>query len=156
MRTTFWLLPLLLSACLHTQTVASAQASEKKANEETANEKSASEKSANEKSASEKSAIAEKKPRSTTAKQVAPPGSPPLAATPDGLMVEGGPAQVQRALTERGYLPEHQTGTFDETTMKAMMKFQTDQNLAHTGEPDRETLRRLGLKPEKLFRASKM
>jgi peptidoglycan hydrolase-like protein with peptidoglycan-binding domain len=84
------------------------------------------------------------------------PGRPPLAASPGGLFVPGGVEKIQKALADRGYLDVDRAkkGEIDEATSAAIRKFQSDQGLARTGNPDHETLRRLGLDPDALFRKS--
>ena len=63
-------------------------------------------------------------------------------------------AGSQQALAERGYLAlkAAKRGRLDRVTSAAVRKFQSDQGLARTGIPDHETVRRLGLDPEALFR----
>ena len=84
------------------------------------------------------------------------PGRPPLAASPGGLFVPGGVGQVQKALASRGYLLESDVhgDDIDAKTAAAIRKFQSDQGIARTGNPDHETVRRLGLDADKLFRKS--
>jgi peptidoglycan hydrolase-like protein with peptidoglycan-binding domain len=90
------------------------------------------------------------------ARRPAKPGRPPLAASPSGLLVPGGVEKLQQALAGRGYLEgaAARTGEIDEDTAAAIRKFQTDQGIARTGNPDHETVRRLGLDPDELFRRS--
>jgi peptidoglycan hydrolase-like protein with peptidoglycan-binding domain len=82
------------------------------------------------------------------------PGHPPLADAPEALFVPGAIEQLQKRLAGRGYLDlsAARPGRLDSATTAAIRKFQSDQGLARTGTPDRETLRRLGLDPDKLFR----
>src|SRR4051812_42097572 len=84
------------------------------------------------------------------------PGRPPLAAGPGGLFVPGGVEKVQRALADKGYLDLGATtpGRLDAATSAAVRKFQDASDLARTGNPDHETLRKLGLNPDELFRKS--
>jgi hypothetical protein len=84
------------------------------------------------------------------------PGRPPLAASPSGLFVPGGVKKLQEALSQQGYLDLHeaQEGEIDDATSAAIRKFQADQGIARTGNPDHETIRRLGLDPDSLFRKS--
>ncbi len=90
------------------------------------------------------------------ARRPAKPGRPPLAASPSGLFVPGGVERVQRALADQGYLDlrEARRGDVDKATSDAVMKFQADQGLARTGNPDHETVRRLGIDPDSVFRKS--
>lgn len=84
------------------------------------------------------------------------PGAPPLAASPAGLFVPGGVAQVQKALEDKGYLDgsKAKEGDIDAATSAAVRKFQEHEGIARTGNPDHETVRRLGLDPDQLFRKS--
>ena len=45
-------------------------------------------------------------------------------------------------------------GLIDDATASAIRKLQSDQGIARTGFPDHETVRRLGLDPDRLFRRS--
>jgi peptidoglycan hydrolase-like protein with peptidoglycan-binding domain len=80
------------------------------------------------------------------------PGRPPLAATPEAMFVEGGVTKVQHALEQRGLLKDHETGKLDEETTAAVRKFQEQSGIADTGVPDHETIVKLGLDPNQLFR----
>jgi hypothetical protein len=84
------------------------------------------------------------------------PGRPPLAAGPDGLFVPGGVEKVQNALASKGYLDmsKAEKGRIDAETSAGVRKFQEDQGIARTGNPDHETARRLGLDADALFRKS--
>lgn len=82
-------------------------------------------------------------------------GRPELSVTATGLMLPEGPGLIQAALVKRGYLPaDHHTGELDSVTTAALKKFQADQAVARTGSPDRETVRKLGLSVDKVFRTS--
>jgi hypothetical protein len=78
-------------------------------------------------------------------------GHPQLATSPEGLMVPDGPRLIQEALRKQGYLPDHRSGSFDGPTRGALQRFQGDHGLPGTGAPDRDTLRKLGLDPGKIF-----
>lgn len=96
------------------------------------------------------------KPTSEDARPPVEEGRPELSVSPEGLMTPEGPRMIQAALTRRGYLPAaHQTGTLDKETSGALRKFQADEKLAKTGSPDRETVRRLGISLDKVFRSTK-
>lgn len=84
------------------------------------------------------------------------PGRPPLAASPGALFLPGGIEKLQNALADRGYLDldEVHEGDIDEATSAAVRKFQSDEGIARTGNPDHETLRRLGLDPDSILRKS--
>lgn len=96
------------------------------------------------------------KPKSSA--EARPPveeGRPELSVSPQGLMHPEGPRLIQQALTKHGYLPAaHQNGALDKETSAALRKFQGDEQLAKTGAPDRETVRRLGVPLDKVFRSS--
>jgi hypothetical protein len=78
-------------------------------------------------------------------------GRPAVASSPSGLMNEGSAAKIQHALETRGYLATA-SGELDEPTAAALRKFQRHEGLAETGAPDRETLRRLGIDPQEVYR----
>ncbi|HTO98622.1 MAG TPA: peptidoglycan-binding domain-containing protein [Myxococcales bacterium] len=84
------------------------------------------------------------------------PGRPPLAAAPGALFVPAGVEEIQKALASRGYLDlsEAKAGEIDAATSAAVRKFQSDEGIARTGNPDHETVRRLGLDADALFRKS--
>ena len=89
------------------------------------------------------------------ARKPARPGRPPLAAAPGGLYAPGALNQIQQALAQRGYLESaDESGKLDTATTAAVRKFQGDQDLARTGVPDHETVRKLGLDPDEVFRQS--
>ncbi len=85
-------------------------------------------------------------------RQAAAPGRPQLANSPEGLMLPGGVLLIQQALTKRGYLHEADSGALDDETSVGLRNFQSDQKLARTGAPDRETVHRLGVLEDKVFR----
>jgi peptidoglycan hydrolase-like protein with peptidoglycan-binding domain len=66
-------------------------------------------------------------------------------------MLPDGPRLIQEVLGKRGYLPNHRSGSLDGPTRTALQRFQADHGLPSTGAPDRETLRKLGLDPGKVF-----
>jgi hypothetical protein len=77
----------------------------------------------------------------------------PLATTPAELLVPGAIEKIQDALAARGYLdPSAKRGHLDVATAGSIRRFQSDQDIARTGIPDHETVRRLGLDPDALFR----
>ena len=84
------------------------------------------------------------------------PGRPPLAASPGGLLVPGAVEPIQDGLAARGDLDLRaaKRGQIDDATASAIRKLQSDQGIARTGFPDHETVRRLGLDPDRLFRRS--
>ncbi|HYG67597.1 MAG TPA: peptidoglycan-binding domain-containing protein [Anaeromyxobacteraceae bacterium] len=81
----------------------------------------------------------------------AEPGRPQAPAAPEGLLTDGTIGALQRALADRGLLRGHRRGELDEPTSAALRRFQEREGLAATGLPDRETLARLGIDPEKAY-----
>ena len=155
-------LMLLLAAvaaagCLHTRQVDTGQPVEGE-QEGAAAENPEAEKGAKKPAAASgpsKATAASPKKSSAEARAPVEEGRPELSVSPEGLMRPEGPRLIQDALAKRGYLPnDHQTGKLDEKTSAAVRKFQGDEELAKTGAPDRETIRRLGLSLGKVFRNS--
>ncbi len=64
------------------------------------------------------------------------------APTPDRIN------EIQAALTEKGAFAGEPTGKWDDSTVEAMKKFQTDNHLNPTGKIDASTLQKLGLGSE--------
>lgn len=82
-------------------------------------------------------------------------GRPELTTSAQGLLLPDGPRLIQEALADRGYLAkDHRTGELDDETSAALRKFQAEEELARTGYPDRETVRKLGLTIAKVFKAT--
>lgn len=80
---------------------------------------------------------------------------PRLSADAVGLFLPDGPRLIQQALSKRGYFAgEHQTGELDEETAAALRRFQSDEKSPRTGYPDRETVRKLGLDVDQVFKAT--
>lgn len=80
-------------------------------------------------------------------------GRPELSASGEGLMRPEGPRLIQEALADRGYLSkDHQTGELDAETSAALRRFQAAEEVARTGYPDRETVRKLGLSVARVFK----
>lgn len=134
-------LALLLAACSHATKVAKPDSGDEE------EQKGAAQPTEKEGGAAERPGVA-RRPRR--------PGQPPLAASPSGLFVPGGVAKLQKALADRGYLDlsAADEGEIDAATSAAIRKFQSEQGIARTGNPDHETVRRLGLDPDQLFRKS--
>jgi len=80
----------------------------------------------------------------------APPGSKPgdLTAPVKQVNVKIEPARVkaiQRALTEKGFYNDEVSGTYDDSTIDAMRRFQVNEKIPVTGYPTAHALKRLGL-----------
>ncbi len=82
---------------------------------------------------------------------VKPPGAPPVSASPQGILARDGVLQIQRALGTKGLRVEL-TGVLDDATQAALTTFQRQQGLPETGMPTMETLRRLGLDADAIYR----
>ena len=103
----------------------------------------------------------EKRPKGEQSKRpqdTRPPaeeGRPELSSSAAGLLTPDGPRLIQEALAGKGYLSsEHRTGELDTETAAALRKFQSDEEVARTGYPDRETVRKLGLSVAKVSKAT--
>ena len=80
---------------------------------------------------------------------------PQLSSKAEGLLQPDGPKLIQQALSQKGYLPrEHQTNELDAETSTALRRFQSEEHAPRTGYPDRETVRKLGLSVEKVFKST--
>jgi Putative peptidoglycan binding domain len=53
--------------------------------------------------------------------------------------------QIQQALKQRGYYNGEMTGIYDQPTVEAMRRFQTQEKIPATGYPTAHALKRLGL-----------
>jgi hypothetical protein len=76
--------------------------------------------------------------------------TPPISQSPQGMLAEGGAAQIQTALSTHGFMLK-KTGLLDDETKEAILAFQKRENLAATGMPDQLTLKRLGLRPRDIL-----
>ncbi len=76
-------------------------------------------------------------------------------AAPAGLLRPGAQRELQQRLVERGFLTAAQvSGHLDADTQTALLRFQKAVGLAETGLPSYGTVEKLGLAPERLFRAA--
>jgi hypothetical protein len=83
------------------------------------------------------------------------PSEVPLSTSPAGQLEDGAVKKIQARLAGLGFLDEgDETGQLDERTEAALRKFQKSRDLAATGTPDQETVRKLGLDPGQIFRAA--
>jgi hypothetical protein len=78
-------------------------------------------------------------------------GRPQIPAAPEALLAPGAIGDLQDALARRGLLGRHRRGELDEPTSRALRTFQEGEGLAATGFPDRETLARLGVEPDRAY-----
>lgn len=101
--------------------------------------------------AAEKPSSTERAPR-TGKLRVAPTGdqpkTTPLAQAPEGLLTPGAEQKINDKLSAGGFMK----GDANASTEAALRRFQAAHDLPSTGVPDHETVRRLGLNPDDLFR----
>ena len=98
----------------------------------------------------------ETQPQRQGARGIQPaPGRSRVPAAPEGLLSPDAIRELQRALVDRRLLGEHREGDVDPPTSAALQRFQAEHGLAATGFPDRETLVRLGVDPEKAYRRAR-
>jgi hypothetical protein len=76
------------------------------------------------------------------------PKTTPLAQAPEGLLTPGAEQKIHDKLSAGGFLKEDANAS----TGAALRRFQVAHDLPSTGVPDHETVRRLGLNPDDLFR----
>ena len=101
--------------------------------------------------AAEKPSSTERAPR-TGKLRVGPTGeqpkTTPLAKAPEGLLTPGAEQKIHDKLSAGGFMKEDA----NDSTRVALRRFQAAHDLPSTGVPDHETVRRLGLNPDELFR----
>jgi peptidoglycan hydrolase-like protein with peptidoglycan-binding domain len=74
----------------------------------------------------------------------------PVRTTPGGMLDSKSMKQLQAALGRKGFkVPE--SGQLDQATEAAIRKFQAHEQIASTGLPDFDTVRRLGLDPKAIY-----
>ena len=78
------------------------------------------------------------------------PKTTPLAQAPEGLLTPGAEQKIHDKLSAGGFVKEDENAS----TGAALRRFQAAHDLPSTGAPDHETVRRLGLNPDDLFRKS--
>ena len=76
------------------------------------------------------------------------PKGTPLAQAPDGLLTPGAEQKIHDKLSAGGFMKDDASTS----TGAALRRFQAAHDLPSTGVPDHETVRRLGLNPDDLFR----
>ena len=76
-------------------------------------------------------------------------GGIPVASSPEGLLAPGGEQEIRDKLVDGGYLKKGDDG---QSTTSALRKFQKDKDLPETGIPDHQTVRALGLDPQRVFK----
>jgi len=127
---------LLLGACGHTTTTGAPQAAQREEGRPAASSSSSS------------SSSDEARP----AKRAHGTGHTPVPRTPAAALEPGQLRNIQKKLSERHLLAgDHQSESLDQPTEKALRRLQHEEKLPETGLPDHETVRKLGLDPDKVF-----
>jgi hypothetical protein len=81
--------------------------------------------------------------------------SVPLSTSHAGLLESDAATKIQERLVTLGFLDaDKKSGAIDDPTGAALRKFQKSRDLAETGTPDQETVRKLDLDPKQIFRAA--
>ena len=76
-----------------------------------------------------------------------------LTTSPAGQLKPGAAKLIQQRLARAGVLAaDHETGELDTETLAALTRFQEKHELPATGEPDRATVKQLGLAPDAVFK----
>jgi hypothetical protein len=96
----------------------------------------------------------EAKPRPSSQKPHKPassgdPDAVPVATAPEALLAPGAEHEIRQRLVAGGFLARDAS---DAATREGVRRFQRAQDLPATGVPDAETVKRLGLDPDKTFR----
>jgi murein L,D-transpeptidase YcbB/YkuD len=141
---------LLLVGCTHTKTVGSGA-------EETKQASAATERRHSEHRASQpRRGEAAEEPRNERGEKEIP-----VATSPEGLLKPGAQERIEQRLADEGFLRRgdqpksaargetQPAASFDE----ALRRFQAHEHLPATGMPDQETVRKLGLDPDDVFKA---
>jgi len=77
----------------------------------------------------------------------------PLATSPSGLLVPGAAKRIQARLAAQDLLgSDRADDVLDGPTTQALRRFQHQNGLPATGVPDDATVRKLGLRPEDVFK----
>src|SRR5207302_8308405 len=74
----------------------------------------------------------------------------PVRTTPGGMLDPAAMKKVQSALNRRG-VKAPESGQLDDETQAALRRFQAREQMAPTGMPDYDTLRKLGLDPKAIY-----
>ncbi|HEY7372565.1 MAG TPA: peptidoglycan-binding domain-containing protein [Polyangia bacterium] len=74
----------------------------------------------------------------------------PLATAPEGLLAPGAEKKIRERLAADGFLARDADS--DAATREGLRRFQRAKDLPATGVADQETVRRLGLDPDEIFR----
>ena len=85
-------------------------------------------------------------PPSSQPPQISSENDPASITRGKPLKIDGSRAlQIQQALKQRGFYAGELTGEYDQATVEAMRRFQTQEKIPATGYPTAHALKRLGL-----------
>ncbi len=87
-------------------------------------------------------------PRAEKHEGAVDPKTTPVAESPDALLEPGAEREIRNKLEAGGYLEDRNTKSLE----GGLRKLQAAKDLPVTGLPDHESIRRLGLDPNKIFR----
>lgn len=76
------------------------------------------------------------------------PGDVPVSTSPAGLLTPGADDKIRDKLVAAGFAAD------GKSTKEALRRFQKANDLPATGVPDHETVKKLGLDPDQIFRAA--
>ena len=85
---------------------------------------------------------------SASAEPASKPGDVPVSTSPAGLLAPGADDKIRDKLAAAGFAAD------GKSTKEAMRRFQQANDLPATGSPDHETVKKLGLDPNDIFRAA--
>jgi hypothetical protein len=145
MNTHAWLVAAFLAAGCHTHTVATPATSRD------AKGDAKGESSNKTRSASERHAPAPTKDDDKAKKRYQGTNGTPVPLTPAAALERGQLQEIQRRLADRKLLGQHEDGNLDQPTREALRRLQKAEDLPETGLPDHETVRKLGLDPDRVF-----
>jgi Putative peptidoglycan binding domain len=83
------------------------------------------------------------------------PGGPPLNMSPGAILKPGAAEKIDEALRKRGFAAPADDKNLGAGSEKQLRLFQKSEGLAETGLPNRETVQRLGLDPDSIFKSHK-
>lgn len=94
-------------------------------------------------------------PKSSGSREAGEPGGGkrsgvPLATAPEALLAPGAEKKIRERLVAGGFLARDAES--DAATREGLRRFQRAKDLPATGVADQETVRRLGLDPDEIFR----
>lgn len=75
----------------------------------------------------------------------------PVATAPEGLLAPGAEKKIRERLADDGFIAKDADSN-DAAMREGLRRFQTAHDLPATGMPDQETVKRLGLDADQIFR----